>query len=185
MQYEFFERLNMSMQGLQLETDIKTLKAYFPDVADVRKTDIEEDKSGIDYVVTLKSGVEIGVDVKTRDKGCSKFWKNGPEIALETWSQFWPDYAKCQNQIGWTVDSRKRCHYIMFKFDKSDSDAVYILPFQQLNKAFRKHMREWDKAGYRRARQTQRTAEYYSECMFVPAKVVMEAVKEEFETACA
>ena len=183
MQYEFFERLNMSMQGLQLETDINTLQAYFPDVSCVQKTNIQQDKSGIDYIVTLKTGVQIGVDVKTRDKGCSKYWNNGPEIALEIWSENWPDWAKRENKVGWTVDSTKRCDYVMFKFEPTDSKLVYIMPFQQLNKAFRKHMREWDKRGYRRAKQKQKNAAYYSECMFVPVKVVIDAVKNEFEFA--
>lgn len=179
MQYDFFERLAMSTEALQLETDMSTLKAYFPDVVDVRKTDIAEDKSGIDYIVTVESGVEIGMDVKTREKGCSRYWKNGPELALETWSQKWPRYKNLKNKVGWTVDGRKRCQYIMFKFDPSDCDIVYIFPFWQLSKAFRRNVQTWYKQ-YPHAYQEQTQAEYKSECVFVPANVVMDAVKKEF-----
>lgn len=179
MQYDFSERYNMSTQTEQLETDIATLRAYFPDVADVKKTDAAYDKRGIDYIVTLKSGAKIGVDVKTREKGCSRYWENGPEIALETWSQKWPDYEDRQNKVGWTIDTNKRCHYVMFKFDPSDSTIVYILPFQQLNMAFRRNKDVWYST-YHHAYQTQAQANYESECIFVPVDVVIEAVKNEF-----
>lgn len=180
-EYDFHERLEMSMEAMQMETDKSTLENYFPDALAVRKTDTEEDKSGIDYVVTLKSGVEVGVDVKTRAKGCSRFWKNGPELALEDWSQKWPDGSPNKNKPGWTCDSGKKCEYIMFKFDIEDSNKVYILPFQQLNKAFRSNYKDWrDK--YRKEWQRQKTANYKSRCIFIPAKVVVDAVKAEFIT---
>lgn len=184
MAYDFYERLKISMESLQLETDRKTLENYFPDVRSVRKSDIEDDKSGIDYIVTLQSGVEIGVDVKTRDKGCGKFWRNGPELALETWSQKWPKYSQRGNVVGWTVDSTKKCQYIMFKFDRADSETVYIMPFQQLNKAFRRNMRTWYRA-FKHDEQRQRTAAYVSECIFVPANIVIDAVTAEFATGLA
>lgn len=164
-----------------METDKKTLEKYFPDVLDVKKTDAADDRNGIDYIVTLQSGVEIGVDVKTRDKGCSKYWRNGPELALEVWSQKWPKSIPRKNAVGWTCDSNKRCEYIMFKFDRTDSETVYILPFQQLNKAFRRNMRKWYDT-FKHDEQRQRTAYYVSECVFVPATVVINAVKNEFTT---
>lgn len=177
--YGFTEQLNMSTERLQLETDAGILMRYFPCVSEVTKTDEETDKSGIDYIVKLKGGSEIGVDVKTRAKGCSKFWKNGPELALEWWSQKWPQGSGRQNKPGWTSDLNKRCQYVMFKFDEADSKKVYILPFHQLNIAFRKNALAWrDK--YRYEIQAQKNADYKSSCLFIPASIVLEAVKNEF-----
>ncbi len=181
MRYDFDERLRMSMGAAQLETDKKTLEAYFSDVLSVEKAGKHDDRAGIDYVVTLQGGARIAVDVKTREKGCSRYWTDGPELALELWSQKYPPGSKKENRPGWTRDSHKRCHYVMFKFDREDWAAAYILPFQQLNRAFRENLGEWYLL-YPHAEQCQAGADYMSECVFVPADVVMEAVQRVFET---
>lgn len=178
--YDFYDCLKMSTESRQLETDKETLKRYFGNaVQEVIKTDVELDKTGIDYIVVLKSNVKIGVDVKTRTKGCSKYWKNGAEFALEVWSQRYQGAITERDKKGWTLDEKKQCDYVMFKFDKTDCDLVYVLPFQQLRKAFQKNIKPWINS-YRHEWQRQRTAEYKSACVFVPASVVCEAVKSTF-----
>lgn len=187
MTYDFDECLKMSMRSLQLETDKRTLQHYFPDAVEVVKASADLDRTGIDYIVHLASGVEIYVDVKTRNSGCSAYWKDDePELALEIWSQRYPRLEKRdeRNKWGWTCDLHKKCHYVMFKFDPSDSEAVYIVPFQQLRIAFRHRLPQWMDR-YPHPWQGQRTAGYLSQCVFVPADIVLDAIRHEFKTELA
>ena len=181
MAYDFRTQLEFSTGSRQIDLDSRALKAYFLNVESVDKTDPEIDKTGIDYIVTLKTGVQITVDTKTRWKGCSRYWKEGPELALEIWSQKWPPGSGREDVVGWTIDTRKQCDYIMFRFDPSDCKQYYILPFQQLNRATRHNYKEWEHRYGGQQRQMQTRADYYSTCIFVPAYNVMNAVKREFE----
>ena len=179
MKYDFNEQLSFSTNECQLETDAALLSAYFPNVASVKKTDAAQDKAGIDYIVTLDSGATIAVDVKTRSKmRISLKDKNNPPLAIETWSQSWP-HGEHKNVPGWTFDGRKKCDYIMYKFDKTDTDMVFVLPFQQLRKASMNHYHEW-MAKYKEHDQRQKAAGYISKCLFVPASEVVNAVRETF-----
>ena len=82
--YDFKERLAFS-QGRRIKSDIELLQKLIPSCVSVVKTDANLDKQGIDYVAKLKNGAEIGIDVKTRDQGASRYWKKcEPDLALET-----------------------------------------------------------------------------------------------------
>lgn len=129
----FREDLQMSYESCQLAIDEKTLKNYFKFAESVEKTESDEDKTGIDYYVNLRGGKKIGVDVKTRRRGTAKYWKNGcPELVIELWSQAYSSRFDERNKIGWTIDYKKRCQYIMYKFDAEECDKVFIFPFEQL-----------------------------------------------------
>lgn len=128
------------------------------------------DKSGVDYIATLKNGAQILIDAKTRMKGCSKYWKGEPELALEMWS------VKEQRKIGWTLKEDTQCDYILYTFPKEDSDRYYFIPFQLLRIAFLKNGRNWYSTY---GSKLQLNHSYHSEAIFVPASVVLQAVQAE------
>ncbi len=160
------EKLEYSLSAQQ-EFDIAILKKHIPQCVDVRKTDAEQDKTGVDYIATLKNGAEILIDAKTRTADCAKWWKNGePEFALEVWS------VKGK-KIGWTLSTKTNVDYILYTFDRSVCDKFFFLPFQLLRKAFREYGRAWkEKYGLK----TQYSNGWQSEAIFVPASVVLKAV---------
>ena len=134
MNYDFAERLEFS-QGRRGERDAEILKKAIRDCVNVRKTDTETDKRGIDYIATLNGGAEIGIDVKARDNGVSKYWKNGKEdLVLEVWSVY-PDEQN-EGKLGWTLSDRTNVDLILYTFDEADSQNYYLLPYQLLRMAF-------------------------------------------------
>lgn len=159
--------------GQQQEFDCEILKDHIPDSVKVSKTNIDLDKLGVDYIVTLKGGAEIYVDAKTRTPGCSKYWKNGqPELALEMWS------VKEKRKIGWTLSEKTQVDYILYTFPKKDSDKYYFIPYQLLREAFKANGRSWyEKYGSK----LQINLSYHSEAIFVPANIVLQAVCESME----
>ena len=170
--YEFWERFAFSV-GTNGRTFEQIIQQTLPGIISVRKTNPEEDKTGIDYKAVLRRGAEINIDLKLREKGCSKFWQSEEEIALEKWSVV-PEKGKA-GKVGWTLDEAKQTHYTLHAFDRRDSENVFLLPFQLLRKAFRTHMDEWY-TEYESARQNSGT--WRSECLFVPISVVLEAIRE-------
>ena len=170
-EYDFQERLKFSMSFVQ--SDIEIIKRFLPYCKDVIKTAEDLDRKGIDYVAELECGATVFVDVKTRQKGCSKYWKNKiPELALEIWSV-------CDKKIGWTLSRKSNVDYILFRFDNSDSEKVYFLPFQTLRAAFIRHGHEWT-TKYRVEQQFNKT--WRSECVFVPVNIVIEAMIQEMQS---
>ena len=158
--------------GEKIDSDKQLLKNIFLGCTDVQKTSEELDKQGIDYVVTLKDGAEVFVDVKTREKGASRFWKNNvPELAIECWSVCPANGNK--GKPGWTFSQKSVVDYILYTFDYSDSKLNYIFPFQILRIASQKNYLIW-RDTYKRARQSSRGWE--SESVFVPADVVIKAI---------
>ena len=168
--YTFENRLAFS-EGRRQDTDIQTIRKMIDGCADVRIPTTQENKKGIDYVATLRHGAELYIDAKARDAGCSRFWKDGPELALEDWSVV-ADNGNTP-KVGWTLDESKLSDLILFTFDPSDADVCYLLCFQLLRIAFRRNYREW-KRTYKGA--FQNSADWRSHCIFVPASVVMEAI---------
>ncbi len=170
-QYDFQERLAFSTSrcGKPFETIIaETL----PGILSVIKTDTDVDKTGIDYIATLRKGATIGIDLKLRDRGCSRYWQDGEEFALEIWSVI-PDRHH-KGKVGWTLDESKATDYTLHAFDVSDSDRLFLLPFQLLRKAFRMHFSQWLSI-YRMAKQS--SVDWKSECIFVPSHVVLTAIR--------
>ena len=174
--YDFDERLAFS-QGEHINSDIEFLRKIIPQCVEVLKTDVEIDKQGIDYVAKLKGGAEIGIDVKTREKGASKFWNYGEaELALEIWSV-------CPNNTttgikGWTLSDKTNVDFILYTFDASDWNKSYFLPYQLLRMAFLRNGCDWGKK-YPRKRQTSNN--WQSEAIFVPVSVVIDAIKAEMQ----
>jgi len=173
MNFSFRERLAFSVDARgQEDIDIIT-RCHNGSIA-IEKADTQDDISGVDYFVTLDSGVQVKWDVKRRDIGCSRFWKSGPELALETWSDME------RGRIGWTLDREKETDYILFAFDPSDHDRAYAIPFQHLRAAFNANGPDWYKR-YRHEKQSSREngREWVSECVFIPIHEVLDAINSQ------
>ncbi len=176
MKYDFGERLAFS-KGRRQESDLETLRAMFPTCKDVAKTSEAQDRAGTDYVITLRRGAQLRVDAKSRDTGCSRYWRRGPEVALEIWNvrpggkyRMPQDRAK----VGWTLDEAKEIDLILFTFDPGDHIFAYVRPLPLLREAFRRNFGGWRKE-YRTAPQDSHRWE--SECVFVPLLVVDQAIE--------
>jgi len=170
----FRERLAFSLTARQQASDLDTLRGAIPGCVRVRKTDAEIDKTGVDYVATLSGGAEIYIDAKARDRGASKYWRGEPELAMEIWSVM-PDDEQ-DGKPGWTLSETAPVDYILYTFDRTDTDRYYLIPFQMLRMAFLHRFYAWvGKYGIK----NQPNARWMSQAVFVPAGVVIEAVAEE------
>lgn len=116
-------------------------------------------RSGIDRVLTLECGKTLLVDEKVRKKD----W---PDFALEYWSN------KEREVRGW-VAKDLACDYIAYAF--LPSKKCYLLPFQQLRTAWRKHHQEWVD-NYKRV--DARNEGYTTRSVGVPIDVVLSAISE-------
>lgn len=154
--------------GQQQVFDIKLLKREIPNCIRIIKTNTKIDKTGIDYIAYLEGGAKIYIDAKTRMPGCSRYWKNGPELALEIWS------VKEKKIPGWTLSTKSQVDYILFTFPEKECEFYFLFPYQQLRKAFIINMDSWSEEY---CRKEQKNQGYHSEAIFVPAKVVMKAVR--------
>lgn len=175
MRYEFGERLGFSKARRQ-DSDIGTLQAMFPSCLSVTKTGEAEDRAGTDYVIELRRGARLKVDAKARDHGCKRYWRAGPEVALEVWSV--KPRTSGGGKVGWALDESKEIDLILFTFDPADHDFAYVRPLPLLRETFRRNYGAWcDK--YKRGAQTTdaRWASWESECVFVPLVIVDEAIE--------
>jgi hypothetical protein len=151
-----------------------------PSCVAVSETNYQIDRSGADYIATLRSGRTLAVDLKTRDQGCSQYWTNDqPDLALERWS-IEPDCYHKDGVIGWTLDHSKITDLVFFTFSELDTNLCYLLPFQHLRSAFIRFGRVWlDEYGPLWKQLTRRDSyKYYSSCLFVPAPRVLDAITE-------
>lgn len=158
--------------GEREQFDISLLQKAINKCVRVEKTTEELDRKGIDYIATLDGGSEIYIDAKTR----RSVWciDGSPVLALEMWS------VKPQNgysgKIGWTLNTETNVDMILYTFPKDKWKYFYLIPFQFLRMAFQENGRYWlDKYGSR----IQENGRWQSECMFVPAHVVLEAVSKQ------
>jgi len=181
--HDFQKKLEFS-NGDNAVCDIERIKSSLYGCIAVEKTDIETDKTGVDYLAHLNVkgkdgtpggavGATVGVDAKRREKGASKWWNGEPELAIETVS------VVENEKIGWTFNSKCPVDYILYSFDKEDSDKYYFIPFQLLRKAAWTHGREW--IGKYKEKE-QKSDGWTSKCVFVPASVVLKAVCELMES---
>jgi hypothetical protein len=171
MQYDFAERLAFStkLDGRSYEM---LIAETLPGIASVTKTSVEADKTGIDYVATLRRGGVVNIDLKKRDKGCSRKWQYGEEeLALETWSVM--NTKGNRAKVGWTLDEAKQTHYTLHVFDITDSQNAFLLPFQLLRKAFRHNLMAWYEQYFHFP---QNSGTWDSECVFVPVSIVLDAI---------
>ena len=174
MNYDFNERLKFS-KGERGEKDVKFLKQAIKNCISVRETDVETDKKGVDYIATLKGGAEIGIDVKARDKGVSKYWKDGQEdLVLEVWSVY-PD-ERNEGKFGWTLSDKTNVDFILYTFDETDSEKCYLLPYQLLRMAFLRNGYEWMK---KYGTKLSNSGTWSTQVVFVPATEVLKALEYE------
>lgn len=174
--HDFGMKLAFS-RGVRELTDMETLQALIPGCTSVIKTDVQLDKTGVDYIATLRRGAQIYIDAKTREPGAGRWWKDGPELALEVWSvKPGGKYQTPREQakVGWTLCEEKQTDLIYYTFDPTDSNEVFLIPFQHLRIAFRQYWPTWSKRYHVKL---QDSRYWQSECVFVPAEVVIKAIE--------
>jgi hypothetical protein len=175
--YDFQERLEFS-QGARCETDAKTIMALLDGCKSVRVNESAGNDNGVDYIATLRKGTNVLIDAKTRERGCSMYWRNNqPELAIEKWSvipggKFNTPTHKAK--AGWTIDESKATDMILYTFDKSDCRTAFLLPFQPLRMAARRMMGDWMS---RFKVDVQTSGRWQSQAVFVPAQEVIRAME--------
>jgi hypothetical protein len=181
-----FDEMRAFSEGRRSKDDLATIQRMLAGcirVEPVTSADINLQRAGVDYVATLRSGAEVFVDAKARTPGCRRFWRNGPELQIESWSLV---PGTCPRQIaglpGWTVDEAKVTDLILYTFDSADTDLCFLVGFQPLRLATREFFRVWSRDYGPPKRQETRcrrcgTHQFESEALFVPASEVLDAIK--------
>jgi len=169
--YDFEEQLAFS-KGKRQKTDTATIQQMIAGCVSVEIAPTEMDRAGIDYIAILRGGAQIFIDAKARDAGCSQYWKDGPELALEDWSVI-PENGR-RGKVGWTLDEGKQTNLVLFTFDLQDTEQCFLLSFQLLRVAFRHNYRQW-REQYKN--DTQCSNGWRSHCIFVPASAVFDAIQ--------
>ena len=169
---DFNEQLETSYR--YRDEDIRIIGEFFPLHTSIIVATVAMDKAGADYIVTMKGGKELNVDVKRRiGEDCKKYARHGEmELALETYSIV--EDETHQKKYGWTVDPAKVTDYILYAFDRNVCDVCYIFPYQSLKQAFIRYFKEWKSTGY--SIKQQDNGGYKSEAMFVPVSVLRNAI---------
>jgi len=121
---------------------------------------------GIDRIVTLGSGQCLRIDEKVRERD----W---PDFVLERWSS----NRRPNPTAGW-IQKPLQCDYIAYAF--VPSRTCYLLPFQQLRRAWIRNGRAWIDLAYRE-RNGFRVVEaqnrgYVTESIAVPKQVLLDAM---------
>ena len=168
--YDFLERLEWS-KGTRLESDALTIMSMLDGCISVVEAPVELDKKGVDYIATLRRGAEVYIDIKTRTTGCSMYWGNVPEVAIELWSVR-PSLGN-KKKIGWTLDEAKITDMIFYVWDPEDTPEAYLIPFQSLRVAARRNIMKWLNT-YKV--DIQNSGSWESEAVFVPVDVVLDEV---------
>lgn len=177
MTYDFQERLSFS-KGERKQSDALTIKALLDGCVTVTESSVAMDRMGVDYIATLRRGAEVFIDAKAREKGCSRYWKNGdPELAIEIWSvmpggRFGTPRDKAKP--GWTIDEAKITDMILYTFSFQDCSTAFLFPFQSLRIAARRMASHW----MRRFKvDIQTSGGWQSQAVFVPASEVIQAIE--------
>ena len=172
---DFYTDFQFSL-GEREKFDMYLLRKAISKCIKVEKTTDELDRKGIDYIATLSGGALVYIDAKTRRR--VRLVNGYPELALEMWS------VKPQNgntgKIGWTLNTESNTDMILYTFPKDQWKYFYLIPFQFLRMAFQTHGKEWFKIYGSRV---QENGLWKSECMFVPANIVLDAVSEQMTGA--
>lgn len=173
MNHDFTQKLEFSL-GERLNVDVNIIRDIIPGCVSVVKTDTETDKTGVDYIASLRNGAQILIDAKTRERGAKVFWKhNEPELALEIWSVMPQDGT--EGKTGWTLSEQTNVDYILYTFNRDDTDKFFFLPFQLLRTAFRQNYDCWYQQFDVKV-QSSNAGQWKSCAMFVPASIVLDAV---------
>lgn len=177
--FDFGERLAFS-RGARQASDLASIQAMLPGCVSIRKTNEKQDREGVDYIAILRKGAKVLIDGKARAKGCSRWWCEGPELALEIHSVMpGGKYKTPMNRAktGWTLSEAVNVDYIYFSFDPSDSVDVFLIAFQHLRVAFRGFFDAWIERYRTEIQETKWNGHAWeSKCVFVPAYVVMDAI---------
>ena len=160
--------------GSRERFDVSLLESAIPYCKNVTKTDASTDKQGVDYIATLKDGSIVTIDGKTRKAGARKYWRGEPELAIEAYS------VVEKKIVGWLFkDSAVHPDYVLYTFDRTDSDKYYLVPYILLRKAALKYWKKWA-ATYGMKNQPNEThGGYTSSALFVPASTLLSAVSEQ------
>jgi len=148
-----------------VEADIKKLIEL--GFSHVHQANEKEDQKGGDYLAKDFNGRQVYIDVKRREKGCSKYWKNGiPEVAIEFESVCaGGKYNIKEPRIGWSFDDKKITDWIVYLFDESDFKSALYIDFKLLYAAlheFKNVLTKKYKLKY------QDSGQWESSAMFVP-----------------
>jgi hypothetical protein len=169
--YNFTERLGWSERYTTTATVNGVLMEYIPGALRVTKAVESDDRNGTDWWVYRSCDRTLSIDAKVR----SEDWAARPEpqddLALETWS------VVERNVPGWTRNERKRTDYILWLW--TDSGRSCLVPFPMLCAVFMANWMEWRKQ-YKIAQQYTPDREYHSECVFVPRRVIWQAIYKRF-----
>lgn len=127
--HSFTDSLDLSAAYADAPWWESAYRAAFPDLeaAVPMRGDGWGQRGGIDRLLTLRSGKTIAIDEKVRDRD----W---PDFCLE----FWSDYSR--RMPGWVAQDLA-CDYIAYAF--VPSGRCYLLPFQDLRRAWRQNGAEW------------------------------------------
>lgn len=181
MTYDFQERLSFS-KGERQSTDQSTIKSLLDGCVTVATTSTELDRMGVDYIATLRKGAEVYVDAKTRERGCSRFWKLGePELAIEIWSVYpGGKYNTQKGKTGWTLDEAKVTDMVLYTFNPTDCGTAFLFPFQSLRIAARRMVKHWMQ---RFKVDIQDSGSWESQAVFVPASEVIAAIETTYSAS--
>ena len=114
--------------------------------------------AGMDRIINLSCGRTVSVDEKVREKDYDDF-------ALERWSD------RERKKPGW-VQKDLFCDYLAYAF--VPSRRCYLLPFPDLQRAWRTHGRSWCE---RYPQILARNNGYTTECIGVPIEEVLSAIR--------
>lgn len=176
--HSFPERLEFSHRQLD-DSLLQAIKELIPGCASVRRATPDEDRyDGIDVFAKLRSGVELGIDLKVRDREVKKLWRGDePELTLERYSAWYsPDDPR--NSNGWTLNSKKSPHFVLYGWQPEDTRIIYLVAFQPLRAAFIKFGKDWlDEYGMDWCETERDGRRWRTGCIYVPASKVLEAIK--------
>lgn len=176
-QFETMLKTSLAAHDDRIRSIIQARLQPFCDA--VRPATAREDRSGADYVATLTGGRCVLVDVKIRAAGCRRYWIDGPEVALEYWSKV--PSGNAGGAVGWTRDPRKTTDYVLFIYDPADTMIAFFVPFHSLRHVFEQKWSLWSDAYGGQVVQNSSAGStgnrWQSSCIFVPAHVVLDAIR--------
>ncbi len=179
MRYGFTDRLSFS-RGTNEHIDMQTIREMIPGCIHVEKTSTHDDRQGVDYLAHMRRGDVLKIDGKTREKNAEKYWKSGPELALEIWSvapggKF--NIPEDQARVGWTLNTAKHVDLILYTFNPATCAEAYLLPFPLLRSAFYQNLKAWEQRYPPKGQSSwTNSRQWESVCMFVPVDVVIDSI---------
>lgn len=159
--HDFNESLARSAAKVDAPWWMEVYRTAFPDLESAVsvRNDGWAQRGGIDRVLTLASGKTLTVDEKVRAEEYD-------DILLEYWSD---EHRKVR---GW-VAKDLACDFIAYAFERSG--RCYLLPFQELRRAWRANCREWV-SSYRRIEAKNRG--YVTVSVPVPTIELLNAIRD-------